>query len=528
MDPGKFVSEADFSRPAEEIMSSLLNDAKRNEMLGGGGNLYNILETNAAAIVLYYLRKALKFEKVRPGNLPMPSINNSFFSLAWLSREVALCLLGALKGRSASSGGVLFVVNVMRQYASIEPVIRKMLEQGVCKITVISRPSIPLSGRINRDEVTYLQWKDFRHHSFPAQFIRKMRILRREWKNFLTLSCEIKKNPILYFVLNTWFQNKRWQALRAVLLADTALETLKPSVIVTTDPTDFETKSFTSTGRARGIPSFCLEYGTVCKNDSEWRFFAQDYVGVFDQEAARILQELGVHNSRILVTGNPRLEGYRFDPVQREKFRNKWNVPAGMPLVAFMSFPPALNIVGAMESYIPAEEHQQLLRAIYGIVREEENLFLVVKPHPEEMTATHKKELKMLGEKATRAHFFREGNSYDVINAADVVITGHSTTGLETIYLGKPLITVNFSARPDYDDYSSSGAAFSVRTANALIPTIKSLLNDQAVIEKYQHGQKLYVERNPLFSSGRRSADYCSQVILSLAKTGKLETSPQP
>ena len=241
-------------------------------------------------------------------------------------------------------------------------------------------------------------------------------------------------------------------------------------------------------------------------------------MGTPDSHSAEILVGHGVPKNRVLLTGNPRYDGYHPDPQRKTDLRGTLEISPGQPLVAFLSTPPAPETVGAMESYLTNKDHQAILDAVYGVVSSNTPLTLVIKPHPEEDDKPYREKLQELGEKASCIRLVRDVASYDLINAADVVIISHSTAGLEAIYLDKPLITLNLTGRPDLYDYAESRAALAVRHPAELGPIADRLLTPSIEARELKEGRQRYIQRNPYFANGRTSAARCAEVILDLRR----------
>lgn len=557
-------SEMDFTDKARFFLDQILDFYRSESHPSLTISGVSVIEPSTAPLVLYYLQKAFKYaamassfldaiqakqlvfsslrsdlakalyfealereipvKVLRSGWLFKTQLKTVIYMGAWFFRETVYAFSSWLKkSRKFVQSDFLFICNVARQNESISPVIHKLLEKESGNICVISKVSFSSSIKIRDKRITYLDWTYLRNPRYLKKLLKYTYKIHHYWKTkikpgFLTNFGKESgfKNTYLAEIFFKWFNDKAHSSIRVLLLAEQVIRKIKPKTIIVSDVSDFEAKSFTLIGREENIPSICIQYGMLGPHNSEWRYFSQDYVGAFDSESARIIKKHGIPENRIFLTGNPRFDSYRNNPSLREYIRKKLDVPLASKMITFMSVPFAPEGVGTIESHISQNEHEELLGEVYSVAGKHQNWFLVVKPHPEEPLRVH---LKFQTSLNGRANYFRIAQgfiAYEMINASDVIITCHSTTGLETIYMNKPLITINLTGKPDYVDYASSGAACPVRSKHKLSSVIESYMNDATFCQRYESGRKAYIKRNSLFSKGQSSAAYCAQIINSL------------
>ena len=137
------------------------------------------------------------------------------------------------------------------------------------------------------------------------------------------------------------------------------------------------------------------------------------------------------------MTGNPRFDKYWPDNALREKTRCALNVPVKSRLIVFMSVPTAPDGLGGLESYLSQKDHRTIIQSVYSIAGESLDWIVAVKPHPEEPVAVHEDFFRSTGKFSKQIRLITQMDSFELINAADLVITCHSTTGLEAIYLDR-------------------------------------------------------------------------------------------
>jgi hypothetical protein len=139
---------------------------------------------------------------------------------------------------------------------------------------------------------------------------------------------------------------------------------------------------------------------------------------------------------------------------------------------------------------------------------------LVVKQHPME-TSAHREQLQSeLKPLASRLKFASKNHDImNLISAADVIITKDSTTGLEAVAAGKPLIVLNLSGIEDQVDYVRQGAAVGVYRPDDLKSAINEALKGHGILD--DHRQR-YV-RNYLMQLDGKAAKRVADLVESLS-----------
>jgi predicted glycosyltransferase len=102
---------------------------------------------------------------------------------------------------------------------------------------------------------------------------------------------------------------------------------------------------------------------------------------------------------------------------------------------------------------------------------------MVIKPHPgDTMCDWHNKILEKEDYSATLLD--PKANTFEALFASDIVLTITSTTAIEAMILGKLVVIVNLTGKPDPMPYVVSGAALGAYKEDDVLPAIeKALLN---------------------------------------------------
>jgi len=125
-------------------------------------------------------------------------------------------------------------------------------------------------------------------------------------------------------------------------------------------------------------------------------------------------------------------------------------------------------------------QNRLLLETVFDAMQEFPQNKLVVKLHPAEDAALHRR-VARARRLLDDVVIVKDVNLFDLLLASEVLITAHSTVALEAMLFGKPVITVNVTGTPDVMPYAESGAAVGVSDAAELVRAIRSVLTGENV-----------------------------------------------
>jgi UDP-N-acetylglucosamine:LPS N-acetylglucosamine transferase len=146
--------------------------------------------------------------------------------------------------------------------------------------------------------------------------------------------------------------------------------------------------------------------------------------------------------------------------------------------------------------------------------------YLIIKIHPEEKIDFYQKLLNQFGLKALIVEDIEL--LYDLISLSELVISAEdSTVGLQVTMLHKPLICVNLSKLPHCQDYAEKGVAIGVRHEEDLLPTIKSIIEDEKIRKKLERNRKRYIYEHAYKQDGKASERVVKLINKILLETEK-------
>ena len=188
--------------------------------------------------------------------------------------------------------------------------------------------------------------------------------------------------------------------------------------------------------------------------------------------------KLGTPADKIVITGLPRMDSINIENTVNDLFIKKLEKDKkGKKVVLY------LPDVAAEHKMITFDLQRESIHRVISSCKQMPEVLLVIKPHPGEDPNYYNAVAKDLN---SDAMIYKGTNLYDLIRTSDAVITGISTTGLETLALNKPLVSINLHMRgcyfPDtweFIPYIGRGVAFGVHHLDELPDAIKGALYDE-------------------------------------------------
>jgi UDP-N-acetylglucosamine:LPS N-acetylglucosamine transferase len=243
----------------------------------------------------------------------------------------------------------------------------------------------------------------------------------------------------------------------------------RPALIVSADDADQRCRVFSLAGRSLGIPSLLIQQGLSKRIVPEWTFFSQDKVAAMNATSRSDMTAQGVPADKITVTGHPGFDRLLAPaPDVRQKIRSDFGLKKEQKLVLFASQPYYFGV------FNNAKIRRLMIRSIVQAANRFENLMLAVKPHPGENIRELK---KFVGRSSRVAIAGKMDDITDLIQACDIFITFFSTSALQALYAGKPVINVDFPESGGSNIYTRSGATWTARSEEEIVLHLENLLS---------------------------------------------------
>lgn len=298
-----------------------------------------------------------------------------------------------------------------------------------------------------------------------------------------------------------------FQAILHMEMAKRAIESDTPELIVIINEHSDSGRAIVMAGKLLGIPTLAIQHGFYA-HDSVMYFnnpgeFSNEISTKYRQRPDKIamygpwIKNLFIKNfnyprEAVVVTGQPRYDiltklekGFN-----REEFCRNYNLDSDKKIALVITQP--LDI---------AERRDIFLRSVLNALGRFSDITILIKPHPREDENWHKTVLRE--ERMDATVLGRDSNIYEALCACDVIITISSTTIVEAMILGKPVIMLNLARSPDRVPYVKDGAGLGVYRKEDLPRTIKEALYGKKTREKLKRAERKFVYRHAYRQDGK-------------------------
>ena len=243
----------------------------------------------------------------------------------------------------------------------------------------------------------------------------------------------------------------------------------RPDFILTgTSADDFTEKYIWKAGEKLRIPSFAIfdqwiNYGIRFSkyktteieeyNDDRTHPYLPSKILVMDDYAKQEAIEDGLEPSRIIVTGQPYFEDLlkhreKILPETVEKIRRRMGVDGTSFVITFASEPVSKDYDKSNNSenywgYTERTVIEELFESIKNISSESsKKIYFIIRPHPREDVNRFQDIILLFKEEKISIITDRISNSWDLILASDLICGMSSMFLIESVLLGKPVISV--------------------------------------------------------------------------------------
>ena len=241
--------------------------------------------------------------------------------------------------------------------------------------------------------------------------------------------------------------------------------------------------------RRYGLPLFLILHGTVGDRDI-YDNLSSTNIAVYGEYYKDILIKKNNPSKKIIVTGNPAWENINSVTISKDILYNKSRLP-NKKIILFAT------------THIPQDTRDRLTYAVFNALLKLSDYHLVIKLHPEEKKEFYIRLLKKFKLQATITEDLHL--LHPLIKYSELVIISNSTVGVETILLDKPLIDVELTIMPYWNDYVSENVALGVKKEEELLPAINSILHDKKVVLKLKRNRKRYIYTHAYKQDGKAS-----------------------
>jgi len=264
-----------------------------------------------------------------------------------------------------------------------------------------------------------------------------------------------------------------------------AIDTERPDIIIVWDDRSRFGKTVVATAHLKKTPTLIAQHGIIAGTLDDSGPTLADRMAVFGQYMKDCMVRGGAEPEKIVITGSPmhdRIVKNRFD---KEKICNQLGINKDKKIVVFTTQPSG---------------QEMMLRNILKPLKNHPNIQLVIKLHPSENGKMHKRAVKEMNSDAV---VIKDVDLYGLLSASDVMLTEFSTTALEAMIIGKPVIIINLDNKPEVIPYVQSGAALGVYKPEDIISVIKDALYNEEIRKKLEEKRKKFVYEQAYMVDGK-------------------------
>lgn len=303
--------------------------------------------------------------------------------------------------------------------------------------------------------------------------------------------------------LRTWLLRMSLRTADAARAFTRIYDAFPTTVLVTASDTSFWGYCATVEARRRGIPSVTLQHGMMV-GEAGYVPVVSSLIAAWGEASARWLRERGVPPEKIVVTGAPRLDG----------IVSGTRCPREV-LAAGLGVDPGRRWVVLATNPIPFERNAALLAtARKGVIDWGEPAILLVKLHPSEDPAPYRSAIE--GDPNVVVVPHGKVDLYDLLAAADAVLTFHSSVGLEAMAFDRPVVSLEAFGEENPLPYARTGAAAAARSTEELARALREDVADGVRTLERRSARARYVRDNLLATDGK-SSRRVRDLVVSLA-----------
>lgn len=283
-----------------------------------------------------------------------------------------------------------------------------------------------------------------------------------------------------------------------------------PFIVLQAGPIKFQPKLSLSNFRARlkrrlinkiwGVPVFNKQefWGQECKTN---------YVFVWGEYFKETYAALNKDVSRFYVIGNPLFDEYQYDSkekrLRRENFfnKNKINIDRSSKVILFCTQP----LTTAYERF-GAQDYNHIYGMMKEAILDNKDKFFIIKVHPREEMSRYVSFLSDLNQ--PNFIITQKDDINELLIAADIQISAYSTTSLQALIYGTPVILVRTE---NIDDYYSESEMFDTdamtkaKTINELNELIVKAYTTEFI--KEFEGKRLQFIQKTIYALDGKSAE---------------------
>jgi glycosyltransferase involved in cell wall biosynthesis len=277
--------------------------------------------------------------------------------------------------------------------------------------------------------------------------------------------------------------NDVFKAVFNINLAHRILEAYRPDLVVVGGDNFLPPVALVLAARRLSIPTFCLQHGLDCERFFHEQIYSDYFCSWGEARAERCRVNSSFQPQRIFVTGCP-----EFDDIVLAK-----NSARSMENWLWLTRPHEPAKCCEPSRY--PDEGQIILQALLEALVSFKPRRLVIKAHPRDDTRPYRSMVAKFGVDDRVQFVEGRGGVNPLIRDAGLVFSEDSTSGMEAMFFGKPVIHVHFAAAPPSLPFVEYGAALPGFSLDDIKASLEQLHGrDSGVESDLREGQKRFLK----------------------------------
>ncbi|MDB4816215.1 CDP-glycerol glycerophosphotransferase family protein [Gammaproteobacteria bacterium] len=446
-----FERAKDYKKSLEDIGELINSEEEIKNISSNALSLWNLMEPSMATYIYPQI-----YSKTQKFNLKskLKIFISYFFSKETLSRKKDL------RTADIRDNTVLFICFEKRQIEGAREMISEIQQYGK-KAILITSSVMNLDSLDYFDGVvtiesffTKLQRKNI--HKEEKLYTKKAKYIFRsidkcENKMKGRLTSFLSSNLRIHYYLSRY--------LKYLVLAEEVLKEFSSPIIFSFDETDPRIRAFFIQAKKNGLTSIYSQFGLQTKRDIELSYSIASDICFFGKSYFDLGRAMGLE-SNFHATGCLRYDQLNSVSKKEIAYINQlYPQSLGKKLILFASQPDF------GDSFFLVGNKNKLIKELVKSVKKD-NLFLIVRPHPDEDIRKLLENFSGLNEENHAV--CKTANFSTLMKSTDVLVTFFSTCILESIILDKKIILLGEHKNEFYDFYSKEAGALQCSSSDEI------------------------------------------------------------
>lgn len=273
-------------------------------------------------------------------------------------------------------------------------------------------------------------------------------------------------------------------------------------------------RAILSAAKSRGISSLHVQHGILGERNVHSKVHT-DVVAIWGKGSRQWFNEFKNEEKQMEITGNPRFD-LLYEKIKKGfsplRVYETLKIPGDRKIITVCT--SAIYEFSASRTQL---ENNQMIEATMNYANEHPEFHIVVKLHPGE-TLDNYQIIHSKFKSRLNLSFVREIDLYELLNASTVLISWYSTTVLEAIILGRPVIICDFFGDKPIVPYVTKGVALGAFNTQGLYKALDQVINNKDTRARLIGNGQDFI-RDFAYSVDGKATERVGQLIKNMAES---------